>query len=734
LEWQAELVGFFFDQSAETPFSATSFKEWLQKDLAPLVRAYRDIRVNAMVQEHESQVPRLNYLIQLALISLVAEITSDYFERQILLHSRLAVTARLCWGRCLAWSFGTVENSAALARLRMEKLGQTQADPAGSRLLNPFLLTYVDAGDAVLIEETLLRVNPYKLSPGLRHGLSELLAFLITHNKKLAIADLRRTLAEPRALDALLAMPAFDRQLARQLRRQKDLRIQLVWENVCDRLRQNLRAYSLEHPQAAEVLALASSDRNLSEVLAKPGAGKRLIKALQKQSLPWEDLKLLLKESAAAVKRSRHGFWNPLSGWQLLQEARSGLQRLSRFLSEAEDFRICRGHYARDSRREKIWQGLRLWRAFEMIVQEQGKTDSDRIQLAPIWVRRKADIENNFAEGNLFLCVPAGEIYPLNAQKRGQVIFMFADLRNSTETTMKLTKDTASYLAPYLTTVNSAARSCHGERIYFAGDGFAAYYAKAVDAVRAGFILVSRFQELQEVSKEQLRQKARELYLSAGALGLPLMKPGKIAQLLPEVEKKGAKPELLEFLRGLAAMKTEDVTEDHLRSLLARVASGYTMPRVDIGIALTMGELFFALVGEEAEEKIPIVISPQLTQAARLSGSADAVKNYIDTHFPQPFPFSVYAWDKKLYNRGIVITEQLFSHLQQEIKIGALTTADPVLVHEQLFGYFDHQLNRRIILRKNQETVLLKGIAEPCAVYEVGLPGSYLDKQFGAIS
>jgi|GEM_PF-1338658 len=727
--WLAEISDVFFDQRLETPqLSPAVFKDWVVKDLAAVAKIYTGLRANALAQEHASRVARLNYFMALAIVSLLAELAANYFDQQIALPSRLAMAARLAWGRALAWALRTAELGNPLQRLRAEHLGNAQPDAACLRLLTPHILVYGDAADAIHVEESLLRVNPYKITGGLRGGLTEILLDLLGRNKNYQCDDLKRALAEPAALAAVMESPAGQKHVARSLRRNRELRMQLVAENALNRTRQFFRTYLLEHP-SPEVWANLANDRNLNELVTKKSARRRLVKALRKLRQPWEELAdLLAAESQGLVQSRRKWFWR-LPRRQLLAEAGEAVQRLARFLAEAEDFRILRAHYSRESRREGDWQGIKLWRAFEITVHDQGKSDLERLALAPVWNRRQADMENSFAEGNLFLCTAEGEIYPLEDQRRGQVVFMFADLRNSTETTMKLTKDTASYLAPYLTTVNSSARDCHGERIYFAGDGFAAYFRKITDAIRAGYILASRFQELQELSTEQFRQKAREIYQRAAALGLPLQRPTRLAQALAGMDKRGLGEELLDFLLSITRQTGDQIPEPTLRAVLAKTAAAYSMPRVEIGMALTMGELFFAMVGEEGEEKIPIVISPQLTQAARLSGSSDIVKNHIESHFPQPFRYNVYTWDKKLYNRGIVITEHLFRQLEQELQVRALDAGGKP--GEELRYYFDHPLNRRVILRKNQEPVLLKGIAEPCTVYEVALPGSCLDQQYG---
>jgi class 3 adenylate cyclase len=296
---------------------------------------------------------------------------------------------------------------------------------------------------------------------------------------------------------------------------------------------------------------------------------------------------------------------------------------------------------------------------------------------------------------------------------------------------MKLTKDTASFLTPYLTAVDTEAQAAQGERIYFAGDGYAAHYRYSADAIRAAYNLAGRFIQLRSQSTEEHRRRVKAIYQEAKALNLPWLKPRTLEKSLGSLKAGTVSAEVRAFLQQLASQPAESITEEILMKVLIKLASDYCMPRVEVGVGLTSGELFQAMVGAEDRPKYPIVISPALTQAARLSGSSDAVKKHIEEKLPQPFPFHAHAWDQKLFNRGIVITDEVYEKLQTEVHIKKVEQKIKIFEKESFFYYYDTRLNKRLILRNIPETIALKGISKPCHIYEVILPYSVTDKLFG---
>lgn len=716
-----ELIPVFYDQWGETPrLPSEGFQDWYRQEVAAAAEAYRRLRLNAVRQEKKANVSRLGYFVGLSAVSLISELISEFFEKQIDVLGPVAAHARWTLGRCFVLALQAAEADPELHRLRQEQFGAGEPEDGVLRLLNPFILGFADAADGDQAEGVLNASNPYQISARLRARLAALAGQVLSRSRRLEASDIRRAFAMSESARLWLESPPDRRRLLRSLRREHDLRAQVVAENVQQAVRAGLRRYAAEDP-AAEVLNLVARERPLAEWLAKAPARKSLLRYLKSRRTPQS--RDLLKRLSAELRRLRRGrrrWLGRMTTPALLAEIENTFERWSRYLAQTEDFRLIRRRYGRDTKHALEWRGLRLWRAHEMIASSQTPA-AGRLRLETIWERRCADVDNAFAEGNCFLCRPEGEIYPLAHQRRMRTTFLFADLRNSTETTMKLTKDTASFLAPYLTSVDSEARGNGGERIYFAGDGYAAYYAGPADAIRAAYCLAARFHTLRQKSGEEHRLKAKTILQAAKDRGVEWRKPASIRKALDGLGAGGGAPELRAWLEELSVLEVAALTDDNVKKTLLKVAAEYSMPRIDAGVAITSGELFFAMVGEEGRDKIPIVISPALTQAARLSGSSDQVKKYLEDKYPEPVPFNACAWDHKLYNRGIVVTEDVVEELRREAELAPLAVPEPPFAQEKLLAYTDVKLKRRIILRDLIEPVLLKGIAKPCRVYEVAV-------------
>jgi len=728
---EPELMDVFFDQWGETPrLTAAAFLNWTRTELAAVAGVYRRLRLHAVEQENALGIPRLSYFVSLAAVTLVSVLISEYFEKQIERLGNVATLARLTLGRCFALAFASAEADVELIRARREKLGATELEAGCRRLLNPFSLGFSDMADTGLVDEILAAANPYQISGRLRARLTALLEEVMSRTRRFEARNLKRSLVEPQAYRALLQSLPDRRHLIKGLRQHRDLRQQLVLENAIHDLRRCLRRCACTQANE-DLLPFLANERQLNELYAKPAMRNRVLKKLKAKKSPHaREIKAMLREGLQRIGRSRRAWFGRLSRAELLAELESALDRLGECVSQAEDFRLLRAHYGRDSNHSLEWQGLKLWRAYELIPAPSTRSGCE---LAPerIWERRRADVDNAFAEGNLFLFRTVGEIYPLAHQRRTRTIFLFADLRNSTETTMRLTKDTASFLAPYLTAVDSEARRCSGERIYFAGDGYAAYYLKPTDAIRTAYGLSGRFYKLRALSSEAHLRKAREILQAVKTLGLELSRPAVIKKALDGSASARFTPEVRTLLEELVACEKPALNEEAVKKALLNVAAEYSMPRVEAGVAITGGELFFAMVGEEGQPKTPIVISPALTQAARLSGSSDLVKKRVEEQYPDGFPFNAMAWDQKLYNRGIIVTEELVEELKQEVEVKPLEHGEKEFKGEKLLSYYDTRFNKRFILRDLQESVALKGIAKLCRVFEVAPPFSLLDKRFG---
>ena len=82
--WHSELADIFFDQWCETPLlSLKNFQAWIKHEVIDLAKAYRRLRMNAIVQEPSAGIHRLNYYVSLAITTIIAEMISEYFEKQL---------------------------------------------------------------------------------------------------------------------------------------------------------------------------------------------------------------------------------------------------------------------------------------------------------------------------------------------------------------------------------------------------------------------------------------------------------------------------------------------------------------------------------------------------------------------------------------------------------------------------------------------------------------------------
>ncbi|MBN1596408.1 adenylate/guanylate cyclase domain-containing protein [candidate division FCPU426 bacterium] len=735
--WHAELTDIFFDQWSETPLlNLHHFQAWIKNEVMCLAGQYRRLRMNAVIQEQAAGIYQLNYYASLAMTTLIAEMISEYFEKQMEQLGKMATLARYTIGRCLHLVFTAIEESETMQTLRNKEKGTPAPEEPCLRLLNPFVLGYLDVADIGMVEEIMAGPNAYQLSHTLRIQLTGLFKQVLAKSKHYEAQNLKRCLANPKAVQMILDNRRERNRLLRALRRDSELRVKIVMENVRREIRQALREYLRLTPHPADVLSYIANERQMEDILTKPAVYRRFCKAIRaKRSPTAEAVVRVVQEGIQWIRKSRRNWLGRLSKRDLLEEIKTVTRPFTLLLAHTEDFQMIRSKYGRDSNQGIKWQGIRIWRIQEMAYNPHAKSNAERLLLVSVLEKRQEEISNHFTEGNMFLFRSSGEIYPQQQQRRGRVVFLFADLRNSTETTMKLSKDTASFLTPYLAAVNTSARQHQGKRIYFAGDGYAAYYEDALDAIRAAYTIAAQFNKLRKLSGEEHVREAKEIYQAAISRGIDVTERKQIKQILATMAPGSMPKKVEEFLLELSRQETSFLQEETIKRILSKIAAVYAMPRVDVGMALTNGELFFALVDDDPEkpaDKIPIVISPQLTQAARLSGSSDVVKNYIETHFNQPVPFNAYVWDKMLYNRGIVITEELMEQLRLEADILPLAAREEDIRMDQLFFYPDQKLQRRIIIRENAETVRLKGIDKPCRIYEVASPGSYLDKKYGA--
>jgi class 3 adenylate cyclase len=726
------LQDFFYDQWCVTPrMSPQAFQQWQANEIGAVADAYRRLRCNAVRQERETDIPNLNVWVAQLAVLLIADVIHEYFEKNISLDRSTAWQLRMTLGRCLALALTAAESHADLARWRKEKFGAPDANPEVLRLINPWTLCWPGPADELTPERLLHGLNPYRISLRTYTAWLDFFNEFFKAGRWFECTSIDAGFADPQTLGRLWEHIPERKRLLTWIRRERLFREQLVLEIACEQVRTWFRQ-KLGTQADSESAGSLGSNRFLEDFLKNAPTRRRFIKQLKLRhkelAKPAQEI---LGDAKHFLQRSRRRWLGRLSRAELSEVLQRSLGRWTDFLFQYRNFQRIRSRYARVSHKSVGWNGVKLWRGYELNYSESPDDEHDRLACTPLWDRMKLEMDNAYTEGNLYLCRAQGDIYPGTQERRRRSAFLFADLRNSTETTMKLTKDTASFLTPYLTAVDFEAQACQGERIYFAGDGYAAHYHKSMDAIRAAYNLAGRFTQLRAQSSDEHRRKVKAMYLEAKALSVPWLKPKALAKVLSAWGGKAITPEVMVFLRELAAMDTVSIAEVFLMKTLVKIAGDYCMPRVDVGVGLTCGELFVAMVGSDDRPKCPIVISPALTQSARLSGSSDVVKKYIEENLAQPFPFNVFAWDKKLFNCGIAMTDDVFERLQSEVHIKNINQNEKQFEKEKFLYYYDTLLNKRIILRDIQETVALKGISKPCHLYEIILPYSVVDKLFG---
>jgi len=257
-----------------------------------------------------------------------------------------------------------------------------------------------------------------------------------------------------------------------------------------------------------------------------------------------------------------------------------------------------------------------------------------------------------------------------------------------------------------------------GVEIYFAGDGYAAHFNSAAASIRAAYCIHGEFAKLRREAEDRIRAKEKEIFA-----GLLKEKAITVDCRLTEAATNGMAlaGELAGFFRIMN--KNPEMKPENAVRLLAEE---YSMPKVEIGIGITAGELFFAVIGEE-KVRFNIVLSPSLTQAARLSGSNAEVKQYLEKLYGvRSIPRKACVYNRKLFNQGIVITSEVFNMLSSEVDIKAAEPDKTGLSYGVLY-YFDSVLGRNISMAKFDQGVSLKGIEDDVEVLEVFTPAAGAD-------
>ncbi|HDT14965.1 MAG TPA: hypothetical protein ENN55_02020, partial [Firmicutes bacterium] len=410
-------------------------------------------------------------------------------------------------------------------------------------------------------------------------------------------------------------------------------------------------------------------------------------------------------------RRCKNRYFNALTVKELEKTLAGTIADISEYLNTVNNFYEVRKNYGKKSAYSEELSGLHILRQGKIASVKDEETGVSRPEMVPVTDEQKTRIENTYEEGGLFYFRKDGSVYPGESESaRGKKLFMFADLRNSTETTMKLTKDTASFLSPYLNTVYKVSKENSGNEIYFAGDGYAAHFSKVTDCLRTAYLIHKEFDLLRRDAEVKIRAKEKNIFKELRRLNV-LDASGAAIRNTPPA---GDIPEDMAGLISILVKNRDIKPEDAVR----RTAEEYSMPKVEIGIGITEGELFIAVIGEESV-KFNIVLSPSLTQAARLSGSNNKVKEYLEKLYGiKNIPRKVYAYERNLFNQGIAVTTGVFNALRKEAEVDFIGKEEIDLSYD-IYFYYDRVLDKYMTMAKLENSVSLKGIGHDVDVFEV---------------
>jgi len=338
------VAGIFFDQLCVTPrLSAPGFLTWLAQDVAPAAEAYRLLRINALRQENEKNIPGLNVWVAFASVALLSDITRDFFEKDISQDRASAKQARLTLGRIWVWALRGVESNAELLRWRQEKFGCAEPDTEVLRLLNASFLAWAGACEEVASGRLLDGLNPFRVSARAHETWLEFFKTFFETSRWFECPRVAQSLATAQASETLWSHPAESRRLLQWMRRERDFREQLLRENQCEQLRDWFR-HNLGVHAEAEILGALGSERFLEELLGNAAARRRFFKHLKirhREIMP--AARQAVREAQKHLRRAHRQWWGRLSRRELTAAVQLAMKRWTGFLAEQQDALIC-GH------------------------------------------------------------------------------------------------------------------------------------------------------------------------------------------------------------------------------------------------------------------------------------------------------------------------------------------------------------------------------------------------------
>ena len=714
------MTSLYFDMLRDFPrLPWDSYNRWYYERKARFAGVFRELILNAISTEKDAGIKGFEFFAWAASGTLAALMTDEYFMKHFEKLKIMKETLVYIISRALETVFFEVYADSFVDKYRAEKTGadKKRIEPLTSR----YCLVYYDQADRTHIEKMIFsRDSVISIERETANGIMSALEETVAVSKRVERRDTPfNVYADFHNIRFILAGKKDRKIFIKKCRKNRGLSRAVAAHREKKMIFKAVTALAASSP-SQELLNVIRHPEVINDMFDEKKALVYILKALKSMKKTDADtLAQKVKESYSRVERSTNRFFNTLSSGSYEKALAAAAEDFSLYLRIIKEYTEVRKRFGRRSAYGEELSGIKILRQGEIKNILDEETGVARDELVPIPVDRKTRIENLFEEGNIFYLKPDAPMYAsAGGAKRGKKFFMFADLRNSTETTMKLTKDTAGFLTPYLNTVYSVSKSQAGSEIYFAGDGYAAHFNSAADCLRTCYMIHAEFAKLRRDAAGKLKEKEKELFKK--------LVQGKIIDENYTVRVTAAaggeySEDVNDFIR--LAEKNPGI---NMMDAVNLVAKEYSMPMVEIGIGITMGELFVAVIGE-GEVRFNIVLSPSLTQAARISGSNNEIKEYLEKLYGiKNMPRKAYAREKKLFNQGVVITADVFDTLRKEVQMEAVNAKAAGLSFDSYY-YFDSVVNRYICMSKLEDTIVLKGIEGEVEVFEVFTPAAQTD-------
>ncbi len=697
------------------------YNAWYYGDRVKMYGRLRKIIMNAIRQQKEQKIDDLEFFVWVSAATAIALITEEYFQKHFDTLKIMKDALLLRLGSAFEAMFAELFRDEEIDRLRTEKTGvdRKKLEP----LVNRYIMMYSDTADMSHVERILFsRDRSFFVDRVLAGKLTSMFEAVIEASKRLKKNDNIKNIISDMGAVRLILSDRRDRgNLLKMIAKDREFKEKLVIKHEKSVIRKAIRDVVAD-TGSSELVNFLKHDDVIDDIFHDKKVRNYMVKTLKTVgSKKAKDTAKYVELAADRTARSIKSFFGGLHPKEMEKLLNAAIENFSACQRAMNNFYAVRQKYGKKSAYSEEMLGVKILRQSRLTTEANPETGRDCINCGAVPSDQKTRIENLYEEGNLFYIREDGPVYPGQAGvARGKKLFMFADLRNSTETTMKLTKDTAGFLTPYLNAVFQTSVKNSGNEIYFAGDGFAAHYARVTDCLRSAYLIHKEFAQLRKEAEEKIKAKEKSLFkelVKIGAVNTEMK-----AQNLMSIEHNSQPDDIRDFL-NLMIKKPQTKVEEALHM----VAGEYSMPRVEIGIGITEGDLFFAVIGEENNVRFNIVLSPSLTQAARLSGSAAEVKEYLEKLYGiKNIPRKAYTQNKKLFNQGIVITQEVFKTLRNEVEV-SMIEGNKMDLSYNVYYYFDTVLDRHVTLSKLEQPIALKGIEGDVEVFEVFTPVTQVD-------